>query len=159
MGKMIVVNASVCSGCRICEMVCSIKHEGVVNPARSRIRVIQHESVLLDVPVLCKQCESPPCAAVCPTDAIKRDEKLNQVIIDYELCIGCKICVAACPFGAMGFDTKARKVINCDLCDGDPECVKFCSVKAIECVDDSLANLKKARAGSYKTREQVRQLG
>jgi len=156
-GKMILVNASICSGCRICEMVCAIKHEGVVNPSKARVRVYQHESALLDVPVICKQCEDAPCAAVCPKDAITRDDTSGRVIVDYDLCIGCKLCVAECPFGAMGFNTETRKVIKCDLCDGDPECVKFCSPKAIQYVDTSSVNLKKGRASSNKIREQVRQ--
>ena len=158
MPKMIAVDASVCTGCRICEMVCSIKHEGVVNPARSRIHVFQHEKVLLDVPVVCRQCKPAPCAAACPVNAINRDEKLGREVIDYDLCISCEMCVPACPFGAMRFDTPASKVINCDLCDGDPECVKFCSTKAIQYVDASSVSLKKGRTGSDKTAEQVRQL-
>ncbi|MFC1943272.1 4Fe-4S dicluster domain-containing protein [Chloroflexota bacterium] len=155
---MIAVDASVCSGCRICEMVCSIRHEGVVNPARSRIRVFQHERVLLDVPVVCQQCESPPCAAVCPVNAIRREEKLGRVLVNHDLCTGCKMCLVVCPFGAMGFDPIAHKLINCDLCDGDPECVKFCSTKAIQYADVTSVSLKKGRASSDKISEQVRQL-
>jgi len=156
--KMIVVDALKCSGCKICEMVCSIRHEGVVNPTRSRISVFPQERVLLDVPVVCQQCESPPCAAVCPANAIHRDEKLGRVVVNYDACVGCKMCVAICPFGAMGFDTIAHKVINCDLCEGDPECVKFCSTKAIQYVDATSVSLKKGRASSDKITEQVRQL-
>jgi len=155
---MIAVDAPKCSGCRICEMVCSIKHVDVVNPSRARIHVFQHENVLLEVPVVCQQCESPPCAAVCPVNAIRRDEELGRVVVNYDTCVGCKMCLAICPFGAMGFDTIANKVINCDLCDGDPECVKFCSPKAIQYVDATSVSLKKGRAISDKVSEQVHQL-
>ena len=158
MRKIIAVDAPKCSGCRICMMVCSIRHENVVNPSRSRIRVFQHEHVLLEVPVVCQQCESPPCAAVCPVNAIRRDEELGRVAVNYDVCVGCKMCLAICPFGAMGFDTIANKVINCDLCDGDPECVKFCSTKAIQYADATSVVLKKGRASSDKVSEQVRQL-
>ena len=158
MRKMIAVDAPVCSGCKICMMVCSLRHESVVNPTRSRITVFQHESVLLEVPVVCQQCESAPCAAVCPVNAIRQDEKLGRVVVDYDVCVGCKMCVVICPFGAMGFNTIARKVIKCDLCDGDPECVKFCSTKAIQYVDATSVSLKKGRASSDKITEQVRQL-
>ena len=89
MRKMIAVDASKCSGCRICEMVCSLRHENVVSPSRSRIRVFQHEHILLEVPVVCQQCESPPCAAVCPVNAIRRDEKLGRVVVDHYTCTGC----------------------------------------------------------------------
>ena len=139
-------------------MVCALRHEGVVNPSRSRIRVFQHEGDLLEIPMLCQQCESPPCAAVCPVNAIHQDEKLGRVVVDYDRCMGCKTCLIVCPFGAMGFDTIAHKVINCDLCDGDPECVKFCSTEAIQYADATSVSLKKGRASSDKISEQVRQL-
>ena len=158
MQKIIAVDAAVCSGCRICEMVCSIKHEGVVNPSRSRIHVFQHENVLLEVPIVCQKCETPSCAAVCPVNAIRRDEKLGGVFIDYDRCTGCKMCLVVCPFGAMGFDAIGHKVTNCDLCDGDPECVKFCSTKAIQYVEATSVSLKKGRAESDKVAGQVRQL-
>ena len=87
--------------------------------------------------MICQQCLSAPCQAVCPVKAISRDESLNRVSIDYDLCIGCRMCVAVCPFGAMGFDSLASKVIKCDLCDGDPQCVRFCETKAIQYVDAS----------------------
>lgn len=158
MGKIIAVDAPKCSGCRICEMVCSLKHENVVNPARARIHVFQHENVLLEVPVVCQQCENPPCAAVCPVNAIRRDEELGRVVVNHDACTGCKMCLVICPFGARGFDSIAHEVISCDLCDGDPECVKFCSTKAIQYMDAASVSLKKARAGSDKIAEQVRQL-
>ena len=150
MRKMIAVDAALCSGCRICMMVCALKHEGVVNPSRSRIRVFQHERVLLEVPVVCQQCEDPPCAAVCPVNAIRREGELGRTVVDYDLCIGCKMCTIVCPFGAMGFDTTAHKVINCDLCDGDPECVKFCSPKAIQYVDVTDVNISKQREAASR---------
>ena len=157
MEKTIVVDSLKCTGCRLCEMVCTVKHEGVCNPSRSRIHVFRCQEALLDLPMVCQQCESPICAAVCPTNAIRRDEELGRVIVDYDLCIGCKMCVVVCPFGAMGFDTIAHKVINCDLCDGDPECIKFCSTKAIQYVDVTTVNIRKGRESSAKISQQIRQ--
>ncbi|MFC2021151.1 4Fe-4S dicluster domain-containing protein [Chloroflexota bacterium] len=159
MPKMIAVDAPKCTGCRICMMVCALKLEGVVNPTMSRIQVFQHEHAFLEVPVVCQQCESPPCGAVCPVNAISWDENLGRTVVDQDLCVGCKMCVVVCPFGAMGFDKTAHKVINCDLCDGDPECVKFCDTKAIVYTEAPSVSLKKGRASSDKVAEQVRQLG
>ena len=72
---------------------------------------------------------------VCPVKAISRNEELEKVVVDYDVCIGCRSCVSACPFGAMAFNPTDRKVFKCDLCDGDPQCVRFCEEKAVDFVE------------------------
>jgi carbon-monoxide dehydrogenase iron sulfur subunit len=150
MAKVLMIDYEKCTGCRLCELVCSVKHEGVSNPARSRVKIVKWEWEGRYVPMTCQQCESAPCQAVCPVKAISRDESLNRVVIDYDLCIGCRMCVAVCPFGAMGFDTLARKVIKCDFCDGDPQCVRFCEPGAIQYVDDAEVSGAKQLAAAEK---------
>jgi len=150
MAKVLVIDYEKCTGCRICELVCSVKHEGVSNPARSRMKIVKWEMEGRYVPMSCQQCESAPCQAVCPVKAISRDENLNRVDIDYDICIGCRMCVAICPFGSMAFDTLAKKVIKCDLCDGDPLCVKFCDVDAVQYVDASEQSIIKQVAAAEK---------
>ncbi|GAG03502.1 unnamed protein product, partial [marine sediment metagenome] len=120
MEKILVVAHEKCTGCRLCEMVCSVKHTGVNNPTRSRIHVIKWPMEGFELPMLCQQCEEAPCIAVCPKDALSRDLTLGRVTLNYDLCIGCKMCVTACPFGGMGIDTVVQQVIKCNLCDGDP---------------------------------------
>jgi Fe-S-cluster-containing hydrogenase component 2 len=149
-GKALVVNYEKCTGCRLCELVCSVMHEGVSNPSRSRIRVIKWEAEGLYIPMSCQQCEDAPCMNVCPVKAISRDEELGRVMIDYDVCIGCRACVSACPFGAMSFDVIGRKVFKCDLCDGEPQCVRFCDEKAVDYVMvDDVSTLKK-RDAAYR---------
>jgi Fe-S-cluster-containing hydrogenase component 2 len=94
-----------------------------------------------------------PCIAVCPKDALSRDETLGSVKLDYDLCIGCKMCVTACPFGGMGIDTVTNRVIKCDLCDGDPQCVRFCFPGALQFVEASAVNLRKKREAATKLAE------
>ena len=137
MGKVISIDQGKCTGCRVCEMVCSIKHAGVVNPLRSRIKIDKSEWEGVYVPVTCRQCKSPVCQSVCPVDAIYRDPNLDSVVIDYNRCIGCRMCIDACPFGGMSIDPVAEKTIKCDLCGGDPQCVRFCETKAIQYVDEA----------------------
>jgi Fe-S-cluster-containing hydrogenase component 2 len=72
--------------------------EGVRYPSRSRIRVIGLANEGCHLPVICQHCQDAPCMAVCPKKAIYRDESLERVMVDYDLCISCKMCVAACPF-------------------------------------------------------------
>ena len=76
MAKVLMIDYEKCTGCRICEQVCSVKHEGVSNPARSRIKIVKWESEGRYVPVGCQQCESAPCMAICPVQALFRDEEL-----------------------------------------------------------------------------------
>ena len=150
MPKILVVDATKCTGCRICEMVCSIKKEGVINPSRARIQVIKWETISFDMPMVCQQCQDAPCATVCPVNALSWDAASGIVNLNEDLCIGCKACVAVCPFGAIGIDTKADKIIKCDLCQGDPTCVKFCETRAIQYIDATTLNLKKKREAAEK---------
>ena len=141
--KILTVDPEKCTGCRLCEIVCSVKHNGVSNPGLSRIRIIKWDAEGFYLPVHCQQCQDAPCMAVCPKEAIYRDEALDCVKIDYDLCIGCKMCVAACPFGAMGYNPQRGLVFKCDFCQGDPQCTRFCDTKAIEYVDAT--NVQRAR--------------
>lgn len=147
MDKVLMVNYQKCTGCRQCELVCSVVHEGVSNPSRSRIKVMKWESEGLYIPMSCQQCEDAPCMNVCPVKAISRDRDVGFVQVDYDICIGCRSCVAACPFGAMNFDVIGNRVIKCDLCGGDPQCVRFCEEKAVDYVHaDRLSLYKKKDA-------------
>ena len=64
------------------------------------------------------------------------------------LCVGCKVCTIACPFGTINFNQDTGKVIKCDLCDGDPECAKMCPTEAITYVDANWTGLDKMRASA-----------
>ncbi|MBW1804550.1 MAG: 4Fe-4S dicluster domain-containing protein, partial [Deltaproteobacteria bacterium] len=108
---------------------------GVANPMRSRIKIMKWEAEGLYIPMTCQQCEDAPCMNVCPVKAISRDESMGLVEVDYDVCIGCRSCVTVCPFGAMSYNVKDRRVFKCDLCDGDPQCVRFCDVEAVVYVD------------------------
>ncbi len=150
MAKVLMIDYEKCTGCRLCELVCSVKHEGVSNPARSRIKIVKWEWEGRYVPMSCQQCESAPCMSVCPVKAISRNEEMGRVEIDYDVCIGCRMCIAICPFGGMSFDTLASKVIKCDFCDGDPQCVRFCEPEAIQYVDAAEVSSVKQVAAAEK---------
>jgi len=153
MEMILVVDHEKCTGCRLCEMVCSVRHTGVNNPTRSRIHVIKWPKEGFELPMLCQQCEEAPCIAVCPKDALSRDLVLGRVMLNYDLCIGCKMCVIACPFGGMGIDTVVQQVIKCDLCEGDPACVQFCGSGALQFVPANRVNLMKKRDAGWKFSE------
>ena len=131
MQKVLVIDAAKCTGCRLCEQVCSVIHEQTVNPYRARIRVMRWELEGEVLPMVCRQCDNPPCQQVCPMGAIAKVADSGVVLVDYDKCIGCRMCITACPFGAMDYDLVGHKVIKCDLCGGDPQCVRFCDAKAV----------------------------
>jgi carbon-monoxide dehydrogenase iron sulfur subunit len=145
MEKMLMIDYQKCTGCRLCELVCSVMHDGVSNPARSRIKVMKWESEGLYIPMSCQQCEDAPCMNVCPVKAISRDEDFGFLNVDYDVCIGCRSCVAVCPFGAMNYNETDKKVFKCDLCGGKPQCVRFCDVRAVDYVDAGRLSLHKKK--------------
>jgi len=132
MNKILVVDYEKCTGCRSCEMVCSVSHLQVCNPAKSAVRIVKKGERGLNVPVVCQQCEDPACANICPVQAISRNEDTGATVVDYDLCVGCRMCIVACPFGAIAFDMDRRQSIQCDLCGGaEPWCVRFCETGAL----------------------------
>ena len=145
MQKMLLVDQEKCTGCRTCEAVCSARHAGASNPVRSRIQVVKWEWEGFMMPFMCQQCREAPCVNACPVRALGREDVLGRVEVDYERCIGCKLCITVCPFGGMGYDPVDNKVIKCDFCGGDPLCVRFCSTGAITFVNASEASLRKKR--------------
>ncbi len=129
MRKMLIVNADLCIGCRMCEAVCSLVHHGGVGISRARLKVIRYDHAAFFNPVVCMQCEDPYCASVCPSHAIAKDPQTGIVKVSKGKCKGCKMCLTACPFGVMKFAGKTAE--KCDLCGGRPHCVEFCQAKAL----------------------------
>jgi len=146
--RIITIEARKCTGCRLCELACSVRNEGVSSPTRSRIQVVKWDEEGCYVPMVCQQCEDAPCAEVCPVQALTRDPETDVIRLDEQRCIRCRLCVQACPFGAMGYDGVRETVFKCELCGGDPECVKFCEPGALAYVEATGANLEKRRAAA-----------
>jgi anaerobic carbon-monoxide dehydrogenase iron sulfur subunit len=158
MKKIIIADPSKCTGCRTCEMVCSVKHEGQSNPSRARVHVVRFEEQTLEVPVMCQQCEDAPCLDACPVKAISRDE-IDVVRADRDRCIGCRTCVLVCPFGATGYDPVRKRVFKCDQCEGDPACVQHCETKALSYVEASKVSMMKSREPARKIYELMKKMG
>jgi len=85
----------------------------------------------------CMHCTEAACVTVCPSGALYYNKELGTVGLDHDKCIGCKECVAACPFEVPKYDSKTSKVYKCDMCESrisnklEPACVKACPTGAL----------------------------
>lgn len=128
----LIINKKDCMGCHACEVACKQEHRLGVGPRL--VQVI--EKISQYVPIYCHHCSKPPCKEACPVDAISRNEQ-GIVLINNDLCIGCRDCIQACPFGAMQFDENSEVALKCDLCidrlmeNNEPACVSVCPTGCI----------------------------
>jgi Fe-S-cluster-containing dehydrogenase component len=159
--KLIEINQKVCTACRLCEMVCSLHHEQECSTVKSRIKILRDEEIGNHLVLVCIQCAETYCVESCPTQALRKDEETGVVLVDDELCNGCEICIDACPLDALSSDRERNTVFKCDLCGGDPECIKICPREVLilkEVVPDSPAR-KSFRDKTAKLLLQMRSVG
>ena len=156
MKGMIVVCVEKCMGCKSCELACALAHSStkdlnsLVDSEEKpgyRIHIEAYENKA--VPVHCNHCEDAPCMLACPTGAIYREGEKEPVLFDSSRCIGCKMCVQACPFGVISIRLTGKGVLKCDLCierliEGkEPACVEACPTKALIFTDEKQVNKDK----------------
>ena len=127
----LVVNPETCCGCRLCETACTFQHEGVYGSRSSRVRVVKLESQGIDYPVSCQRCSNAPCVRACPSGALSQPQAGGVIAVSDERCTSCGDCVVACPFGACNLHPQHHVPVICDLCGGDPACVRECPTGAI----------------------------
>lgn len=120
-----------CTGCKECIRACSFKHENNYWPAAARITLFQYPPGV-EFPVTCYQCDYERCANACPEGALSRDPNTGTPIVDTSKCLRtsknaeCTKCADACPGQAITYHPTSNSPLICDLCGGDPECVKAC---------------------------------
>jgi Fe-S-cluster-containing hydrogenase component 2 len=155
--RIVTMDPASCVACRNCEYACAFRQAQTFERRDSHIRVSFYPEDRVCIPGTCLHCEEPWCQEVCPAAAIGRDPLTGAVVIDAERCAGCKMCLLACPYGAIRFDPRARVARKCDLCDGDPQCVKFCISGALQFVEAEQAFAFRREAFDARLKELVSQ--
>jgi len=162
MNKFVITNPDLCIACNACMKACVKKAYIRGKLAKSRLTVLTLESGKM--PNQCRQCDDAPCVHVCPTAALSIKD--SCIDLREEICIGCKLCTIACPYGAIHIDGEVPPsteddiekhleagcisglksiAIKCDMCKGlesGPACVDSCPTGALIFIDPVLAEGK-----------------
>jgi Fe-S-cluster-containing dehydrogenase component/formate-dependent nitrite reductase membrane component NrfD len=135
-----VLDQSRCIGCHACTTACKSENEVPLGVTRTFVKSV-------DIGIFptarrafqvtrCNQCEDAPCVTACPTQAMyRRDDGI--VDFDKQICIGCKACMAACPYDAIFINPEDHSAEKCNLCAHrldiglEPACVTVCPTEAI----------------------------
>jgi len=137
----LLVDVSKCTGCKSCVVGCKNWH-GIPGGEQGRIRIMdmttgEYPNVSRWIfPVMCMQCDYPPCVSVCRYDAGFIDTH-GIVSVDPKKCVGCELCTLACPYGARTMGQKGKAAKGCDLCMDRvqagqlPYCVETCPTDAL----------------------------
>lgn len=145
--KRIIAREEVCIGCRLCEINCIVQHSKSKKILKAFRRekdtiipgVQVEQSGYVSFALQCRHCDDAPCIEACMTGAMHHDPETGAVLCDSEQCVGCWMCIMACPFGAISQGPNQRVASKCDLCIGadEPACVANCPNEAIVLVDDN----------------------
>jgi Fe-S-cluster-containing hydrogenase component 2 len=121
----IKVDSEKCSGCHLCEMVCSLYHLGVINIEKSAIRIEKNDlDISLNFPYLCRQCKEMKCLG---SEKMQKNLEKKKFIWEIER-------INKCPF--KGLNRFEENVYHCDLCGGSPNCVKVCTPGALTLINE-----------------------
>jgi len=150
----VTINRKKCSGCHMCELVCSASHEGGFQPSRARLYATVNPTTGAIKGHTCLQTGCAKCQEACPNDAIVTKEITVRVkgefpgkekigdtvkgcvlVVDEEACTNCGECYDVCPAGVIHAHPDREVAYKCDLCDGEPQCIAFCQNPYVLAVD------------------------
>jgi Fe-S-cluster-containing dehydrogenase component len=136
-----LIDTTRCVGCYACRVAC--QRQNSLEPEQSFVRFEERERgsypkvSVENVPLQCMHCQDAPCVSVCPTGASYKGSD-GIVAVDPGRCIGCKYCMAACPYQVRSFDEKTGTVDKCRFCAVQT----LSGTKTCTCVDACLTNAR-----------------
>jgi len=158
MPRYVEVIITRCMGCKSCEIACAVAHSSskdlqtlIRDGEKPGYRINVEAYGRNAVPINCRHCEEAACILACPTGAVHRDAPGEPVTVDQERCIGCRMCVQACPFGVITVNPGGKGVLKCDLCierlaaGQEPACVAACPTKALVFVEEQEVTREKRK--------------
>lgn len=160
--KVLLIDLDNCVRCHSCQVACRQEH-GLDFETQSqwcRVSTIGPRRIGLDlhidfVPMMCFQCDDPVCAAFCPVNALSKSLG-GKVVINEEVCTGCRLCVYGCPYGNIFYNATKGVVGKCDRCASridhglEPACVQHCIGGALQFVTQE--ELAQMTSGEYTLR-------
>lgn len=135
--KRIAFDPLRCSFCGACMAACALIKAGKPDLSQSRIRIETAGSCVPLRAAVCRHCEEPACVTACMRGIIDKDAETGLVTRRHEGCFRCAACAVNCPVGACVQDEALNAFTACDLCGGDPLCVRVCLSGALRLEDDA----------------------
>lgn len=137
-----VIELDRCIGCKACQVACKLENKVALGPGRNKVCTVGPTGIYPDIqmyflPVMCQQCENPPCVLYCPTSACYKDDADGVIRIDWEICINCGTCRQKCPYGCIIENKEMLVSDKCTLCADSrnrgeiPACVSSCCSSAL----------------------------
>ncbi|RKS87580.1 anaerobic dimethyl sulfoxide reductase subunit B (iron-sulfur subunit) [Orbus hercynius] len=144
------INSAKCTGCKTCQVSCKDEKDLDIGPKFRRVYeygggdwqqvngLWQNDTFAYYLSVSCNHCDEPTCVHGCPTGAMHKRTEDGLVVVNQDVCIGCRYCEMRCPYGAPQFDHQKRVMSKCDGCyervsEGlKPVCVDSCPQRALE---------------------------
>lgn len=154
------INSTKCTGCKTCQISCKDEKNLDIGPKFRRVYeygggdwqqvngLWQNNTFVYYLSISCNHCQEPTCVQGCPTGAMHKRSEDGLVVVDQDVCIGCRYCEMRCPYGAPQFDQQKRVMSKCDGCyqrvsEGlSPVCVESCPQRALEFNDINVLRQK-----------------